>query len=418
MSGATEQHEISDQSPYAVHVDALLGCFSTLVEHAQTLAFPPLRKGVTAPPDMTGWSKIRQIAFTISSPLPTTFTAETIDRSLLVLFVWLIISMYWGFAADIVIGHIFGVPQPISPKPEEPLWVEIVAWPLLVLTVILIPMAYWRWIEFFRDRRYPGIWRLILTIGFVGIVISSPYWLLDPEYRVQFPALLLEEQRSLILLITTYLLFVIPTGTSYYTLAIDTLVLSLRLLGVTLKYLQSAHNPLPKELIRKLALEPIPVAESKGKEWRLIELTKAELETLRRWATANREGTDKRLIPTAVLFGVLSVFANTRAFSNVADKVLAWLSDSFVTVVGAKGTPLLPATRRFLALGIVLALGMLFINALLLLFRNLVTQSLIIEACIVAEYACQECQSLDSKGRANVEHKGFWEQFLRLLGKR
>lgn len=417
MSDATEQREIIEESPYAAHIDALLDRFSALVEHAQTIAFPPLRKGVTAPPDMTGWSKRRRIAFTISSPLPTTLTVETVERFCWVLLIWIVVSTYWWNLAGLVADLTFGAPQPTLPESEAPLWAEIIAWPLLLLIVISPFVAYLRWGEFFRDQRYPSIWRFVLAAAFIMIVVSSPYWLLVPEYRMQFPSLLLRDRVKLILFVLNYLVFVIPAGTFYYMFAIDILVLGVRLPGMILQYLWSAHNPLSRELVRKLALEPIPTSQSEGKKWRLIELTKAELELLYRWAAANREGTDKRLLPTVVLFGVLGVFADTQAFSDAIDRVLIWLSRSPAIIAGKDARPLLSVMGRFLAFGIVLALGILSIYTLLLLFRNLVTQSLIVEASVVAMYACEQ-QNSDSGPETAAGPKGFWERLLSLLWKR
>lgn len=418
MSDATEEHEIIEESPYAGHVDVLLDRFSVLVEHAQTIAFPPLRKGVTAPPDMTGWSKFRQIAFTVSSPQLTMLIGDTWTRSSLVLTVWLIMGTFWSLGADRFADHIFGTPRPTSPEPVISFWTKILALSLLGLILIWIPVAYWRWIEFFRDRRYPVFWRLVLTIAFIGIVVSSPYWALNPEYRVQFPSLLLQDRVKMILFVINYLLFVIPAGTFSYVLMIDILVLGGWLLLVTLKYLWSAHDPFPKKLTRRLVLEPIPTNESMGKEWRLTELTKAELESLRRWAAANREGTNNRLLPTALLLGVLGVFADTQAFSDAIDKVLTWLSNFFVIMAGKSDPPMLSAIGTFLTLGIVSGLVVSSIQMFLLLFRNLVTQSLIIEACIVAEYAREQCQGPDSKAETDTNHGGFWARILRLLWKR
>lgn len=418
MSDITEQYEISDQSPYATRVDALLDRFSALVEHAQALAFPPLRKGVTAPPDMTGWSRLRRIAFTISSPWPTTFTMGS-NYADVMLTVWGLVSLYWYLAADMLFDRIFGTLTLPAYKPDQPIWVEIVAYVILAVVMALIPSAYWCWIEFFRDQRYSRSCRVILTIVFVGIVISSPYWLLAPEYRAQFPDLLLGDLYLTFLFVVTYLLFVIPQGTFYYRVAIDVLVLSVRLLWGMREYLRSIYSPLPKELVRKLALEPIPISGNGGKTWRLAELTRGELKSLRKWAATNREGTDKRLLPTAILFGALGVFANTRAFSDAIDRGLTWLYNCFIILVGAEaGMSSLATTGRLVVAMAVVALGMVFIGAMLSLFRNLVVQSLIIEACIVAEYACEQRQSLGSRTETATAHKSFWERLLGLFCKR
>jgi len=267
---------------------------------------------------------------------------------------------------------------------------------------VLTLASYWRWIEFFRDRRYPAYWRLILTLLFAAMVISFPNWGLDAEWRNLFSSRVLQDYRGLRQFVLISVRFLIPLGTFYYMLAVDTVVFGTWLLRVIFEYLRSAHSPLPKDLIRELALEPIPSSRGERKGWRLTELAEAELESLRKWAAANREGTDKRLLPTAVLFGVLATFANTQTFNRAIDRVLVWSAEVLSTgPLVSEGV--LTFMGKEIVLASVLLLGMVFLYQLLLLFRNLVTQSLIIEACIVVEYACKQHQSIESRTKTGGE---------------
>jgi hypothetical protein len=417
MSNAAEQHEISEESPYGAHVDALLHRLSDLAHHIQKMALPPLRHGVTAPPDMTSWPTWRKFAFALSSPLLTAFTAEFPYPGMM-LSIWAFVSSAWLSSADVIIDSIFGTDTSPASQPEQALWVDFVVYAMLVWVFGLILAAYWRWLEFALDQRYPRKWRIFLTGAFVAIAISSPFWLLAPENRVQFPDLLLRDGRLMGQFIIAYLSLVIPAGTFYYMLAIDVFVLSIRLVRIALKYLRFAHAPFPKELVRRLVIEPIPASEDEGMEWWLAELKESELEVLHRWATANREGTEKRLLPTAILFGVLGVFADTDAFSLMADKLLSSLSNGLLVLVGMEDTSSLSARGGLVALLVVLAVGAVFVVAMQSLFHNLLTQSLIIEACIVAEYACTQRQSPDSKAETDTNHGGFWARLLRLLWRR
>jgi len=416
MYEETRQQQAESESPYAAQVDTLINRFSALVEHAQTLIFPPLREGIAAPPDMTGWSRWRRIAFLISSPLPTTWASETQGIGIVVsVFCWSIASLYWWILANALLDDIFSVPQPSVPRTETSILIEAIATALLILTFAMIPIAYWRWVEFFRDRRYPIRWRLILAGGFVTLAISFPYWGLPPEYRAKFPALLLEDHRRLIVFTGVYALLLLPLGTFLYMSAWDIGIMAGWLCTTLVRYLGSAHNPLPKMHIRKLALEPIPAGKSYGQEWRLMELRPVELEMLRRWAAANREGSDKRLLPTAVLFGVLAIFANTRTVTVTIDNIVVWVYDVFALRFTERG---LTFIGKFVVFSFAFLLVMMFFSTLLSLFRNLVTQSLIIEACIVTEYAREQRQSIDSRTETATDRKGFWERLLGLLWKR
>ena len=255
MSDETKQPQTESKSPYAVEVDALINRFSALVEYAQTLAFAPLREGIAAPPDMTGWSRWRRIAFLISSPLPTTWSSETQGNGIVVsVFCWSVASLYWYILANASLDAIFSVPQPSVPRTETSILIEAISTAIFILTFAMIPVAYWRWVEFFRDQRYPIRWRLILAVGFVTLAISFPYWGLLPEYQAKFPALLLEDHRRLIVFTTVYALLLLPLGTFLYMGAGEIGIMAGWLCTTLVCYLRSAHNPLPKMHIRKLAL--------------------------------------------------------------------------------------------------------------------------------------------------------------------
>jgi len=415
MSKSTEKPATSDQSSYTAPVDALLDRFDALVKHAQKLASPPRNKGVAAPPDMTHWSILRRTAFTIYSPLPTMFRIESLPIFFMILSISLFISQLWLMFADVSLDYIFGGSLPkTSSNLEIPIYINVV---FCAVVIMLAVAAYWRWIEFFRDCRYSKRWRLILALGFVAIAFSFPYWAFRPEYRAQFPLHLLEDNVDLILFAIMYIFFLIPPGTFYYMLVIDTAVFGRWLLLVIGQYFVSAHDPFPKKSIREIVLEPIPSSGGK-EEWRLTELTKAELESLRTWAEANREGTEKRLLPTLVLFGILAVFANIQVFSHAMDQVLTWLSKLLSKPAVFSPLSILGSLLQLSVFTFVVGLPIaIFIYSLVLLFRNLVTQSLIIEACIVAEHVREQHRSVDSSIETITGHKGFWQRLINLFQK-
>ena len=143
MSREMEQQEAEGQSPYAMHVDALLDRFSALVEHAQSLVFPPLRKGVTAPLDMTGWSRFRRLAYRISSPLPTNFGAETFSYYTPIFAVWLTISIYWIHVANATLHVVFKGTPPATSSSVSAVWVDIMVWVIWVTMGVLTLASYW-----------------------------------------------------------------------------------------------------------------------------------------------------------------------------------------------------------------------------------------------------------------------------------
>jgi len=165
-------------------------------------------------------------------------------------------------------------------------------------------------------------------------------------------------------------------------------------------------NPLPLEVVRKLVLEPVPASQGSAHDWRLLDLTKSELEMLRRWAQANREGTDKRLLPTAVLFAILGAFANTKTFTDLIDRLLVWLSAVADAIGRRADAPLVqPGIAEIVAFWAVMLAFFSFIEVLSKLFENLVAQSVIVEACIVAEHVCDartQWYGLGNEARAEL----------------
>jgi len=145
-----------------------------------------------------------------------------------------------------------------------------------------------------------------------------------------------------------------------------------------------------------------------------MELSPVELEMLRRWAVANREGSDKRLLPTAVLFGILGVFGNTRTVTAAIDNVVIWVYDVFALRFTERGLTFMGKWSMF---AFPLLFVMMFFGTLLSLFRNLVTQSLIIEVCIVTEYGREQIDSPVLASATATAHKGFWRRVLELFGK-
>lgn len=407
-----DQHGASSISLNATHLEELVSCFSDLVEHTRAVVFPPLRKGVVAPPDKTGWSSFRRLAFKISSPLPTTFAWETLDDSLLILLFWAVVSICWYLSADILLDHIFESLPAASDLSQQPIFARIVAYAIFIGAIGFIPIAYWRWIEFFRDSRYPVTWRIILAVCFSVVAISFPYWGLKPEYRLQFPGHLLRDRAALIRFVVLYVFLLIPFGTLWYMLATDMIVFGFWLLRVALKYLRSAHTPVSLEAIEQLIKKPIPSGEGGRKEWRLTQLENDELDTLRKWAVANREGTDKRLLPTALLFAFLGILADATASSDSVSRVLDWMRSSMFPTPNHTPPPLVAG--RLMAASLILGVILIFLYMLLLLCRNLVIQSTIIEACILAEHLRKQRQTDPELGR----RRRLWTRLLSSLWRR
>lgn len=386
----TEPTKAIDHMPHEADINALLDFYENLTKQAQKLAFPSLRKGASAPPDMSGWSRLRRVAFAISTPLPTTLrvadpTIAQISR-IAIFLVWFALLCLWTIMLHFYVQDLLGNMPASTLQAEETALYQLLVYALLLATVFSTFPAYWRWIEFYRDRRYSVIWKVILSFGFVALLITFSLIIVRELYVNDSLSRLLTIG-GLIGFFRIHILLVIPMLTLLYWLLVDMAIWVTWLLQVALEYWISAHNPFPKKTIRELALKPIGAGRPQAQKWQLVQLDEAKLEMLKAWATANREGTDKRLLPTALFFAVLGLFANTEAFSRAVDRILSWFLGNLGNLLHTEGALLTTAFNLALTVTLLLLLGTVFGYVMLSLFRNLVVQSLIVEACIVAQHA-------------------------------
>jgi hypothetical protein len=140
-------------------------------------------------------------------------------------------------------------------------------------------------------------------------------------------------------------------------------------------FILSAHQPFSSDQIRALVAEPMSAGEE-SRTWRLEELEDAEIQLIREWAEVNRKTTEKRLLPTTVIFGAVGLFGDTDAFNNAVHVAVSWMQRLLST-----NDPF----RNVLS-GFVIGWAWAFVLILLKLLANISVQSLIIEVCMVAEY--------------------------------
>jgi len=127
--------------------------------------------------------------------------------------------------------------------------------------------------------------------------------------------------------------------------------------------------------------------------FKLSQLSKIELNTIIEWASTNREGSDKRLVPTAIFFGLLGVIASTTFFQNFTNNLIELVAEVLVP----QKFEGLSFGYQFGRYGLVVFLGLWlygFLSSIVSLARNLVVQSTVIEACILARYEV-ECQEIE-----------------------
>ncbi len=153
------------------------------------------------------------------------------------------------------------------------------------------------------------------------------------------------------------------------------------LITVSLFYL-----PFSTERIRQFAQQEITLKG--GQKIKLTELSNVELDALERLAQSNREGTDKRLVPTAIVLGILQLIG-----WDWFIRFWSWLWGTVIQLMNLKDPLSLLYLIAGAAIGYVLALAFVLLRSFVTLFSNLVAQSTIIETCILLRYS-KETQKL------------------------
>jgi hypothetical protein len=150
--------------------------------------------------------------------------------------------------------------------------------------------------------------------------------------------------------------------------------------------IRSMYDPLPLVKVKRLALEEIPAAREGEPPWKLNSLSLHEIQTLRKWAEANRESTDKRILPAIVVIAFLTLLLSTDTVRSMFDLYIQnWFQRMFSlltmrTVFFSK--------EYFLSLfifAITIFTIVFLVKTFSPMFVNLAVQSLMIEACILAE---------------------------------
>jgi hypothetical protein len=417
MSHERKENDAAALPPSLQPADMFLQQFENVVAHARRIAFVPWRKGVAAPPDMTGWSPKRRTAYAISSPWPTSWSNEmTLPPFMFLL--WVIPLGFWAVIGDLWFDLLFGTYTPTNAQAEVSGWTWVdIRWIVYAVLALLFGVAaYWSWIEFARDHRYSRRSRAVLCVAFAIFVGSSPFWLLSPENLALFPNRLINNGASLIPFVVGYLLFVIPFLTFVWRFALDVLILGGRLFLILLASAQYLHEPIPRSLALQLVQGRNPTTQDEILAQPLADLPVEGLEWMERWAVTKRRSLEVTLLPLGILLAGVALFANTETFTDAVDTLVG---------IAVEGPSLLRADISFGALAgrllLVAFVASLFVYAaysLFAAFRNLVTYSLVIESCLAAEQVHQQDREVGRNEDSQISSVGWWQWLIRLFSKR
>jgi hypothetical protein len=346
------------ESNIEIYIQVIIDQFSSLVTQAEKVIFPVSRDGVFAPRGKANWSSIRRIIYELACPY--TFLDEKWGGwQIAILIVWLILSI-----SCLSLTQRIALNQKIASD-----WSHIV---LLVFIVLFSSFSYGSWIEFFIDPRYKFTIKLLVLFLFLPFLFSLESYPVSNSGPV------------IVSLIRTPRLFaglIIPVFSFFYMIFVHIVILGFWIYEVMLKWIVAFHKPLPFQYLRNLIQQEIPPNGAQLSAWKITELDQANLSTIRKWAIANRDATEKRTIPVLVIFAVLGFFSSTQYFSVLIDKFLALVAPL------SQGLSSPFSFTRISAVIVSTTVVAIFMIIYGRLFKNLAVQNLIIETCIVVEHA-------------------------------
>ncbi len=390
---------------YNERVEFFVQRYSSLVKSAEKLSFPKFQPGF--PKDSVNWGAFRRMLYRFAHPFLSGGKSgfwETTGFLFLLLvaqanFGWWIMLLapaLYGMQSFLDIGNIGGVISLIL---------------ALIGAIPLSVVAYYWWFDVLTSKKYPGWLRLI----FVGGVLFFSWAFTRAILADSITRHVINSKSDILPTLLAFLLFLIPSLSYLAMLFYESVSFLLHLIDSFSKGLKSLHEPLPVETVKKLALEDIADDQSK-QTWKLQDLSLHEIQTLRKWAEVNRESTDKRTLPTIVVIAFLTLLlASDTARGWLDPYVQQWFQRilSFWTMrTGVFTKDYFIAA--FIVVITILVLGFLT-KTFSRLFVNLAVQSLVIEACVLAENSHDDAY-LEKHDKNTIQHLGFWGWLKSIIG--
>ncbi len=378
-----------EQLPQSVIVDHMPGHraalfadrFKAISSCAEKLAFPDYRKGILNPKDLSGKNWPAKWIYNLSHPLTTTDNPASLFYLTFLGFSvvqYLAFMLGWTF----LFAASLNSPVFISPVTLESLSFIILG-VVLGLACAVISYAWW-WETLISRKNFWGIKIIVIAI------VSLSLWKLSSLLLENVPVKpVWDNPNEIAMVLASFGLFLIPATSYFWALAFDGLSWGWLVYCTLAGGISSIHAPRPIQTILTLAIQEIPPSEPYQLSWRLVDLPKDDIIQMRQWAEANREGSEKRTVPAFLVSALVGILLTSDLIRGAGDRFLASLARIVEDL--SRQQSILPLSINtillLMAVLMLLILAMVVTKNLVDLFRNIVAQNLIVEACIVAEYA-------------------------------
>lgn len=279
---------------------------------------------------------------------------------------------------------------------------------LILALIFSIPLAaisyYWFFDIFTGKNIHPKSPYILATIDLI-FIIGFSFAIRNGSGSKG----LIVSSANIIPFLVSYILFFVPVITYFLIICSEAVALFRQIILSISRSVKTIHDPLPLEQVRTLAIEEISTLENKP-GWKLSSLSLHEIQTLRKWAEANLEATDKRTLPAVFVFGLLALFLSSDTIKqSIVEPVTTfwWHELTFFWTV-AKVSPSKLLSWDFLLSILVLAITLILTKYILRtfsrLFRNFPVQSLVVEACILAESAHEDNNRDDKNNVSSLQN--------------
>jgi len=388
---------------YKERVDFFVERYLSLVKNAEKLSFPNFQLGY--PNDVKKWGSVRKVIYKFAHPL---FSVEKYNF-------WEIVGLFYLMIAALLnIGWWLMLLIPslyaqqsffVSHNPENITSFFLSASCALPLLVV----AIYGWYDVLTSKRYRVLPRMVI----IGFEIYFTWSLTSAVLAESITKHIVNSSTDIIPALLAYFIFLIPAISYFIMLFYEMFLWVLHLVDSVTKGFKSLHDPLPLNLVKELALEEI-IDEGQGQTWKLRDLSMHEVQTLRKWAEANLESTDKRILPAIVVIAFLTLLLTSDAVRTWLNPfVQQWFQRIFLFWTLQSST----FTLDYFVSALICVITIMFVGFIVKtftrLFVNLAVQSLVIETCIIVENSNDENYSA-TKNTSHLPAGCFW-RFIRSI---
>ncbi|MCZ7547636.1 MAG: hypothetical protein M5U11_00565 [Anaerolineales bacterium] len=358
--------------------------YSSLVKYAEELAFPSDRKGL--PEKAREWGRLRKAIHRMAHPFTIAENTFWDYVGYFILVFLMQTNLGWGLM--LLSPALLSSPAILS---FENIGSAISLILALIFSIPLAAVSYYWFFDIFTDRAtHPKSPYILATIDLI-FILSFSFAVRSGSGSKDLTV----SSVNIIPFLVSYILFFVPVITYFLIICSEAVALFRQIILSVSRSVKTIHDPLPLGQVRTLAIEEIPALENKP-GWKLSSLSLHEIQTLRTWAEANLEATDKRTLPAVFVFGFLALFlsSDTIKQSIVEPVTTFWWNELTFFWTFTKDSPSKLLSWDFLLSVLMLAITLILTKYILRtfsrLFRNFPVQSLVVEACVLAESAHEE----------------------------